>query len=56
MLKYDTINLIYRASDIWDDDEYKEKYMIDIDFVLTAGSYATNAVDQLMYILENKKD
>ena len=50
------INLIYRASDIWDDDEYKEKYMIDIDFVLPAGSYATNAVDQLMYILENKKD
>lgn len=48
------INLIYRASDLQNDDEYKERYMIEIDFVLPAGSYATNAVDQLMYILENR--
>lgn len=47
------ISLIYRASEIQDDDEFFGRYMMDIDFVLPAGSYATNAVDQLMYILEN---
>ncbi len=46
------ISLIYRASEIQNDDEYSGRYMMDIDFVLPAGSYATNAVDQLMYILE----
>lgn len=49
------INLIYRASERQIDDEYLGRYMMDIDFVLPAGSYATNAVDQLMYIMENRK-
>lgn len=48
------ISLIYRASEMQDDNEYLGRYMMDIDFVLPAGSYATNAVDQLMYILENR--
>ena len=48
------ISLIYRAAEVQDDNEYLGRYMLDIDFVLPAGSYATNAVDQLMYILERK--
>lgn len=50
------ISLIYRVLSLQNDDQYKERYMIDIDFVHSAGSYETNAVDQLMNILENKKD
>lgn len=45
------IDIIYRSSEIMQDDYYCGKYMVDIDFVLPAGAYATNAIDQLMYIL-----
>lgn len=49
------IELIYRVSDIMNDDIYFEKKMIDLNFVLPAGAYATNAIDQLMVLLESRK-
>lgn len=47
------LEVIYRASDIMLDDINLEKYMLDVDFVLPAGSYATNVIDQIMNSIES---
>lgn len=43
------IDVIYRASEVMSDDIFDGTYMIGIDFVLPAGAYATNVIDQLVY-------
>ena len=42
-------------SGILPDDIYLGKNMIDIEFIVPAGVYATNVVDQIMNALETNK-
>ena len=46
------LEVIYRGSDIMPDDMNAGKSMVDIDFILPAGVYATNVVDQIMSAIE----
>lgn len=46
------LEVVYRSSSIQPDDIYPGKNMIDIEFILPAGVYATNVIDQIMTILE----
>lgn len=48
------LEVLYRASDILSDDINTGRSMVDIDFILPAGVYATNIVDQIMYVIENE--
>lgn len=43
------IDVRYRASEMMHDDIFDGTYMIDIEFILPAGAYATNVIDQLIY-------
>lgn len=43
------IDIIYKSSDVMKDTIFETAYMVDIDFILPAGTYATNVVDQLIY-------
>ncbi len=47
------LEVIYSASDILPDDINTGRCMVDIDFILPAGVYATNVIDQIMYVIEN---
>lgn len=48
------LEVLYRASGILPDDINLGKNMIDIEFIIPAGVYATNVVDQIMCVLENE--
>lgn len=48
------LEVLYRASDILSDDINTGRSMVDIDFILPAGVYATNIIDQLMCVIENE--
>lgn len=43
------VNVNYKSSDIVKDDVFLEKYSVSLEFFLPSGSYATNAIDQLIY-------
>lgn len=49
------LEVLYDASDILPDDINFGKNMIDIEFIVPAGVYATNVVDQIMNALEANK-
>lgn len=49
------INVIYRTSEIISDDIFDGFCMIDIEFILPAGVYATTVIDQLVYQVGNKE-
>lgn len=49
------LEVLYDASGILPDDIYLGKNMIDIEFIVPAGVYATNVVDQIMNALETNK-
>lgn len=48
------LEIVYRASEVFPDSINEGRYMVDIEFVLPAGAYATNAVDQIMNFIEFK--
>lgn len=48
------LEVLYRASEILPDDINMDRNMVDIDFILPAGVYATNVIDQIMCVIENE--
>lgn len=48
------LEVIYDALGILPDDINLGKKMIDIEFIVPAGVYATNVVDQIMSALETR--
>ena len=50
------LEVLYRASDILPDDINTDKSMVDVEFILPAGVYATNVIDQIMYAIEMLDD